>query len=344
MLTKIRLKLSVSIIVVLIVISGCSVFPFNKEVEHRVSSLGADSILVETNKIRLETINLIENAEQAVFIQLSALDDSHILDLLIKKTQQGIDVRILLDQWQRENQATIRTLKNNNVSVQYYPAQKGQFQRARYMVVDYKVAILYGEDWTVKGAESYSIAVKLTGDTAWKITRSFDKDWLYTTTVSLNIPAKMDLHEENIVFALNANVKQQIVRQIDSSQNEIKVIVEQISDSDTVNALVQARGRGVDIKLIVSPSSAISTPNTISKLEEAGIAIRYYYHPEELSLKLNVGIFDDKSVIVSSSSWTYYSFVINHECSLTIPSPEAVGKLNNIFTQQWQTSSEEGAQ
>ncbi len=341
MLTKTRLPLFISIILILLLFTGCSILPINKDVEEKISNLSASAILMNTDEIRPQTINLIENAKEAIYIQLSALDDSQILDLLMKKSQEGLDIRILLDQWQRDNSATVKTLKNNNVSVQYYPSQKGQYQKVRYLVVDYNRAMFYQEDWTSKGFSSYHIAVKLTGDTAWKITKSFEKDWQYTTTLALNLPDKMDLPEENITFATNANIKQQIIKYIDSAQTEIKIIVEQLSDADTVDALLLAKTRGIDIKLILSPATVMATPNTIKRLEEAQIDIRYNNHPEEKPLMLNFGIFDDKTFIITSSSWTYYTFIINHECSLTIPSPEVVIKMNSIFDQEWNNGTTE---
>ena len=319
----------------LLFISGCSILPFNKNVEQSISNLPADAILVNTSEIKSHTIELIESAQEAIFIQLSSLDEAQILNLLMKKSKDGVEVRILLDQWQRENSSTVRTLKNNNVSVQYYPAQKGQYQKVRYMVVDYATAVFYGDDWTAKGFGSDTLAVKLLGDTAWKITKSFEKDWLYTTTITLKLPDKIDLPEENIIFAINANVRQQIIRYINSAETEIKIIVEQFSDTDTVNALLEAKARGVDIKLIITPAGAASTPNTIKMFEDAEIDLHYYYHPEDLALRSNFAIFDNKTVIITSSSWTYYSFVINHECSLTIPSPEVVNVMNNLFEQKW---------
>ncbi len=336
MSAQIRLPLFTSIIFVLIFISGCSILPFNKDVEETISNLSADSILLNTDEIRPQTVGLIENAQEAIFIQLSALDDPKILNLLMKRSEEGLDIRILLDRWQRDNSSTIRILKNNNVSVQYYPAQKGQYQNVRYMVVDYSIAMFYGDDWTNKGFGSDTITVKLTGDTAWKITKSFEKNWEYTTTMSLNLPENMDLPEENISFVTNTSIRQQILRYIESSETEIKIIVEQFSDTDTIDALLEAKTRGVEIKLILSPTTIMDTPNTIKKLEEAEIDIRYNSHPEERPLKFNYGIFDNKTFIITSSSWTYYAFIINHECSLTIPSPAVVKKMDLIFDQEWE--------
>lgn len=340
MFRRMGFHILIVLIAVLVLTSGCSALPFMEDSEPIVSNLSAESILINSDQIRPQTIKLIENAEKSIFIQLSVLNDPQIINLLIKKSQEGVTVRILLDQWQRENKKTVSTLKNNNISVQYYPAQKGQYHRVSYMVVDFSRAMFYGQDWTEEGFKAYSIAVYLDGDTAWKITRSFEKDWIYTTTLAPELPETVELPEENIVFALNAKVRSQIINSLESSENEIKIIVEQFSDSETIDALIAAKTRGVNIKLILDPSTLESTPNTIKKLKETGVDLRYYSHPKDIPLGFNLGIFDDKTVIITSSSWTYYSFVINHESSLTIPSPEVVQKLDSIFSQEWERATE----
>lgn len=341
MLTILKKSLLIVLIINILLISGCgNIFSFTKNTKpEQLSDLSASSIFLDSEETRSQTISLITNAKEAIFIQLSALDDAEIIELLVNKSHSGIEVRILLDQWQRENSETVKNLKNQNVSVQYYPAQKGQYQRIRYMVVDYKTAIYYGEDWTKKDYDTHSLAIKLTGNTAWTIVKSFDKDWSYTTTLSLKLPEKIDLTEDNITFTVNSGVKQQILRSINSATFEIKAQVEQLSDPDTVEALIAAKNRGCDVKLIVSPSCEIATPNTIKEFKENQIEIRYYSHPNKLSMGFNIGVFDNKTIAMTSSSWTYYSFVINHESSLTIPSPSAVEKVNSIFQQEWKNST-----
>ncbi len=333
------MKKSLSLFIFIICVSlitGCSrIIPLFKEKEPApVSNLSASSILFD-QEIRTQTVQLIHNAKKAIFIQLSSLEDEELQKLLVSRSQSGIEVRILLDQWQRENSATVKYLKNNNISVQYYPAQKGQYQRIRYMVVDYQTAVFYGGDWTKRGFGAHTMAVKLTGDTAWTMVKSFYKDWLYTTTLDLELPEQMELPEDHIIFTINSGVKQQILNNITSATSEIIAQVEQLSYPDTVQALVEAKQRGCNIRLIVSPSCAVATPNTIKKFIETGIEIRYYSHPNNLAMGFNLGVFDNKTIIMSSSSWTYNSFVINHEGLLSIPSPAAVEKIKSVFEQEW---------
>lgn len=338
-MNKIRKYLTISAILgCLLLLNGCAaILPFfEKEEIERISSLAGDDILVETSQIRPQIITLISQAQKAVYIQLSSLDDQDILNLLVNKSKSGVEVRILLDQWQRENAATVKLLKNQNISVQYYPAEKGQYQRVRYLVVDYQTAVFFSQDWTAKGFKTYNLAIKLTDDTAWNIAKSFAKDWTYTTTLTLELPDLADMPDDNNLFTQNSGVKQQILGAINSATSEIKIMVEQLSDPDTVAALVEAKKRGCHIQVILSPSTAVATPNTIKEFQANQIEIKFFNHPAKLPVGSNIAVFDDKALVMTSSSWTYYSFVINHEAALVAPSPEAAGRFNAIFKQHWQ--------
>lgn len=339
---KIRLHLLIfTFLLVLLPAAGCGNFlSFSKQPEEEFSNLAPSAVLIDMKEIRSMTISFLQKANRAIFIELSALDDGEIIDLLILKSKEGVEIRVLLDQWQRENLSTIDTLKNNNISVQYYPTEKGQYHRARYLVTDYRSAIFYGTDWTAKGFNTHSMAIVLTGDTAWKIAKAFDRDWLYTTTLSLELPAEIILPEDNITFSsASGNVKQQTLRNINAAQNDIKIIAEQLSEPDTVDAIIEAKKRGCEIKIILSPSCAVATPNTIQKFREAGVELRYFSHPAELALGINLGVFDNNKLVATSSSWTYQSFVINHEASLTLSSPQAIPKINDLFDQEWHNST-----
>ncbi|NLL51658.1 MAG: phosphatidylserine/phosphatidylglycerophosphate/cardiolipin synthase family protein [Peptococcaceae bacterium] len=332
----------ISILIILIVtVSGCGIIlPFAKDkAPDRVSDLSAGSIFIDANEIRSQTIALLNNAQRAIFIELSALDDPEIIDLIINRSHQGVEVRILLDQWQRENAQTVKNLKNQNISVQYYPAQKGQYHRLRYMVIDYQVAVFYGQDWLQKFANTHTLAIKLTGNTAWSLAKSFAKDWQYTTTLALELPETINLPEDNISLALNGKVKQQILYAINQSTTDIYAEVEQISETETVQALIAAKQRGCRVRLLLSPSCAEGTPNTIKALKEAQIEVRYFKSTDNKTMNFNVGVFDNKTLIMSNSSWSYNTFVINHEGSLSIPSPHAVNKINSVFEQDWENST-----
>lgn len=297
------------------------------------SNLSPEALFLDKDAIFNRTIDLIQSAQTSIYVEQAEFDDPNLIQLLLAKSRSGIDVHILLDQWQKQNWATLDQLKNQNVSVQYYPAQKGQSDHAKLLIVDQKKALIYGPSWTTNGFQAHDLAVELTGKSAWKAAAVFSKDWEFTTTFPLDVPKTTTLNEDNITLATNANVKQQLLEQISGSTKSIFIENSEITEPDLVQALIDAAGKGRDIQLILDPSVATKTPVTLEKLKAGGISIRYF--PSQPSLGIRLAIIDGNSFLMSSSEWTRYSFVANHEFSITVPSPSASLKLDQMFQQDW---------
>ncbi|MDA8226544.1 MAG: phosphatidylserine/phosphatidylglycerophosphate/cardiolipin synthase family protein [Desulfitobacterium hafniense] len=338
-------------LLVSIALTGCGIDykKFLKKKEEVVSNLPAEAILVDKNPIYEETLKLINSAQKAIYIEQFELDDRRIIDLLIKKSKSGIELKILLDQWESNNKRTLEELKNHNISVQFYPAQKGQYTRVKMLVVDHSQAIFYGPAWTdtpnfilasrdSHSLNSHTVAVKLTGKSAWKLATIFNRDWEFTTTLTLNVPKSTSLPDDNIILATNANVKQQIVEKINGSTQTIWLELSELTEQDTVQALMDAADKGRDVRIILDYINASSTPGVIENLKSKGIQIRYY---KDRPLGVNLGIFDGKTFILSNSGWTRYTFLINHESSITVPSPAATAKVVEIYDKDWNSSLKE---
>ena len=305
--------------------------------ETPISNLPSEALLVDRAAIYERTLTLIQSAQSSIYVEQAEFDDATLIELLIEKSRSGIDVRILLDQWQKVNRATLDQLKTQNVSVQFYPAQKGQINNTKYLIVDQSRTIIYGPPWTENGFKSHTLAVELSGRSAWKTATLFSKDWEFTTTFPLDVPKTSTLPEDNIILATNANVRQQLADQISSSTKSIFIENSEITDPDLVQSLIDAVDNGCDVRLILDRSVMTKNPVTLETLITNGVQIRYY--PDEPPLGMILGVFDDKSFVLSSSGWTRYSFVANHEFSITVPSPIASVRLGEIFELDWGKSS-----
>ena len=335
-----RLGILVLSLIVLF-ISGCSIQypnPFNKEEEIIISDLPAEAVYIDGPAIYNETVKLINTAEKSIYVEQSEFNDPELIKLLIAKAESGVEVKILLDQWQKINRSTVTEFKNHNISVQYYPARKGQYNHAKILVVDNEQAMIYGPGWTQEEMNKHNVAVRLSGRSAWRTATVFDRDWEFTTTLSLDVPSTSDLPDDHITLATNTNVKNQVLTQIEASTESIWLELNALSEPDTVQALIDAANRGVDVRIILDAENAQDTPVTLENLTTAGITPRYYHDNTGRALGMNIGIFDQGTFVMSSSGWTYYSFVINHEFSATVPSPQASTRLVEMFTQDWQAS------
>lgn len=330
-------------IVLSLLLTGCSANLkkfFVKEKEAPISTLSSDALLFDGNASYEKTRQLIASAKKSIYIEQTLFSDDQLMNLVIQKAKSGIDVRILLDQFITGNRTTLNELKKQNISVQYYPARKGQTLDAKFLVIDMNQAIVYSAPWTTEGFNSHSLAIHLTEKSAWTLTGIFNRDWQFTTTLPLDIPKETELPEDNIVLATNAKVKQQILENIAGSEKTIWATVNQVTEPDIIQALIDAANRGLDIRLILSPTIMPENwPETLANLKASGIQIRLYQSPDNKSLGLNLGIFDGESFIMSSSGWSYSSFVMDHELSLTVPSPRVSQVLIQRFDQEWQSST-----
>lgn len=338
-----RKRLLPMIMILCLFLTGCSLdikSLFVKEEDTPLSNLSAEALYFDGKTAREKTIELISSAQESIYIEQKVFSDKALKELIIGKASSGIEIRILLDQFETPNKSTLSEFKSNNISVQYYPARKGQTDEVKFLIVDLKEAMIYSFPWTSEGFNSHNLAVNLSGRSVWKLANVFNRDWIFTTTLSLDIPKDTELQEDNITIATNTNVKQQVVDHIQKSTANIWAIASHVTDSDTVQALMDAAGKGIDVKLIVDSNIMPNNyPETIEKLKDAGIQIRYYNSTAHPPLDMNLGIFDRNAFVFSSSGWGYKAFVMNHEASITVPSPLASQELTKRFDQDWLNSS-----
>ncbi|CAA7601274.1 Phospholipase D-like domain protein [Acididesulfobacillus acetoxydans] len=326
------------IILTLLVSTGCSTNKlthlFRKNPQ--TSNLPASALFLDGAAIRQETVHLLESAQKSIYIEQNLFDDPALMNLVLAKQREGLTVKILLDRWQPANQATLAALKSQNVSIQFYPALKGQYDDVKLLVVDQKKALIYGPAWTPSvWQNTHDLAVELSGYSAWWTALVFARDWNFTTTLSLGVPQKTSFPNDNITLATNANLQQQISEQILQANHSIWIESPEVSDPSTVQSLVNAAAKGRDVRLILDPREKKTAPDALAKLRSGGVKVRFVKDSAVPAFHLNVGIFDQKTFIFTSSDWTYYTFVINHEFSITVPSAAATAKLDAVFDHDW---------
>lgn len=326
-------------LIISIFLGGCSLnMPhFFQKTAEPVSDLPASAVLTNGPEIKAATLQMIQSAQSAVYIEQDSFQQPDLQQLLIEKARSGVDVKILLDQWQSGNKTVLEELKNENISGQFYPAQKGQYHHVRLLVVDHKQALIYGPSWTEAGFNSPCMAVKLTEKSAWKASSSiFARDWKFTTTLDLDIPKSTSLPEDQITLAYNSNVKQQIIDQLSASASQVSIEVSDLTDVDIIQALLDAVKKRVKVNILLTsrPQSSAQT-QVADALKAKGIQVRY----ASAATSRQFAVFDHKCFIMSSSGWTHSTFVVNHELSLTAPSPEATAKLASLFQQDWSSGT-----
>ncbi len=109
-----------------------------------------------------------------------------------------------------------------------------------------------------------------------------------------------------------------------------------------IDALVAARRRGVDVKVILDRSDynkILNKINTVTReyLEEGSVKVRF--DPEKTTTHAKVVIADDQ-VMIGSANWGYLAMEVRNESSLIISVPEVVEFFEEYFMKIWDEEGE----
>jgi len=111
--------------------------------------------------------------------------------------------------------------------------------------------------------------------------------------------------------------------------------------SQLQKALISARERGLDIKVLLERSDYNSSLNAINEstyvyLDSQGIDVRF----DQLSVTTHAKlvIIDDKVAFVGSTNWSQSALEKNNEVNVEIKEEEVVKELESYFQHLWEVS------
>ncbi len=116
------------------------------------------------------------------------------------------------------------------------------------------------------------------------------------------------------------------------------------ANSLILNAIIDARKRGVDVEVILDASNW-NRSNTLDNkafadtLKKAGVKV--YFDPPDVTSHDKLIIVDSYITIVGSTNWSYYALERNNEASVLIYSPEVAEYFEKYFEKVKELSTEE---
>lgn len=128
-------------------------------------------------------------------------------------------------------------------------------------------------------------------------------------------------------------VKSAILPLINSAQKYIYMPAFLITERDTVNALIQAKQRGVDIKIIIDAVSGRSTSSKHHILRDNGILVKTENYAGKLHSKSM--IVDDKYLVIGSMNFSYSGNSKNDENLVVIKNSKAALFYRKYFEYLW---------
>ncbi|MCW5849596.1 MAG: hypothetical protein KIT87_05910 [Anaerolineae bacterium] len=128
-----------------------------------------------------------------------------------------------------------------------------------------------------------------------------------------------------------------VVNAIKAAQKSIRLVIYLLLDDDVVDALIAAKRRGVEVRVMVEPDPAGGggSQDDVAKLKAAGVQTRdsdptfRYTHQKTL-------IIDERTALIMTLNLTRSSFTRNREYGIIDTDPAHVSEIVRVFDADWQ--------
>ncbi len=134
----------------------------------------------------------------------------------------------------------------------------------------------------------------------------------------------------------------EIINLIKNAEDSIEIEMYVFTSRDVVDALVDAKARGVNIRIIIERSTISGSNKQIfDELAAKGFNVRYASKTYKLTHSKFM-IIDNKSVLVGSHNFSNSALFKNREASVIIADHNTVSEFLSIFELDWALSSFSG--
>ena len=287
---------------------------------------------------------------------------TELIQLLMKKAREGVQVRVLYD-YVGSFYMPSRVLKQmRGAGIEVHPFLELSFTQFAFrvnwrnhrkiVVIDGKVGYIGGmniADRYVTGDKKWSAwrdtHLRVTGEAVTALQYSFAIDWNFTTRKLLNSPTMRydgPVLDQNIIMQMMGsgptnrwnNISFVFFKAIALAKHRVYIQSPYFLPSDSLlKALESAALSGVDVRLMIprKPDSEMLRLATSSYIKEcllSGIKV-YLYEPTVLHSK--VVIVDDEFVTTGSTNFDFRSFEHNFEFNVLVYDKEFNSKMRAVF-------------
>lgn len=308
----------------------------------------------------------IDTARRAVQLEMFGFGQMDIARALVGAQDRGVQVQVVLDpvneEYEQEKQEVVDYLRGHGVDLHFYPVERAggkypQIAHAKLLIVDGEKAIIGGMNWGSHSPLNHDVDVLVEGPAVDKMEYMFGKDYLKSggrpqdlipveetpphpegnSYVSL-VTSSADPRDRSMAAALS--------RAIRTCRKKIYAELFVLSDRRTVDELIEAHRRGVDVRILLNPLQI--EDNRVNewaaaRLSAAGVPVRWFKVDGETGGKLHakMGIFDDEEVIVGSANWSKAGLTYNREAGVDIFDRAVAATYRDMFLQDWQKGTDE---
>ena len=304
----------------------------------------------------------IDAADQSIDILLSdaELDEKSLWDAIVSAAGRGLRVRVLLDEsdWApsitEKNRPTIDYLRSHGISARF--DDPALTTHAKLVVLDRRRVILGSSNWNEHSfydqeQTDVSIDDPAVGEA---FATYFDRLWegklfpgavkLDTDSISADEPLIVPLPET----VDTENYPAVLVKLIATARQSIHVVMYRISHypqyqdsvtNDILDALIAASARGLNVRVYMDDcsfykSEAEANLEAARYLSDHGVSVRM--DDPQVTTHAKLVVIDQRTVILGSTNWNYYSLAKNNETDIAfIDFPAVAAPYEAFFERLW---------
>jgi phosphatidylserine/phosphatidylglycerophosphate/cardiolipin synthase-like enzyme len=278
---------------------------------------------------------MIEAATRRVFVEVYEIGRADMVEHIAGARARGLDVRVITDPTVTASRNTFASLDQAGVPELFYPVDDAahQIDHVKLLVVDSEAAV-GGMNW---GAHSdrnhdYALETRVPAEVD-RLVRIFEQDW----ALARGVPAPLaPLVSEVAQTAPGHEIRVMLRRALEQAHDRALAEVYTFTDPDVITALVNARRRGVDVRVLLDPGQPYNR-STFELLRDAGVEVRWYPVPPGALLHAKIGLVDGE-LILGSANWTYSGLDVNHELDIETHDVGAISTYRNRFERDWARS------
>jgi len=291
-------------------------------------------VLVQPDDSVVPVLDLIESARDSVFIKQFTFTHAAILEAVIEARRAGRDVRIMLNPHRssgdRANDEAFATLEAAGVKMQWSnPAFAVTHEKS--MVVDGSRGLIATFNFCEKyftRTRDYGVLTEEADEVA-QIRDCFLADW---------DRHRFEPRAGSALLWSNRNSRRLMSLFIDQARHTLDVQHPKFVDATILDRIVQARRRGVRVRVLCGGRHGISdwdVLDTFSSLRVLGHLDVKVRKQKNLRLHAKLLVADEKTALVGSMNIDRSAFDQRRELGAVIAGKAALHRLRKVFENDW---------
>lgn len=297
-----------------------------------------------------ELVNLANKSQNSIDIALYGWADiPKLRQAFINAQKRGVKIRVIYDtkttkdNYYPETEDFVKIIENARTDeITGNPKLTNHLMHNKFMIFDNKTVYTGSMNFSLTGLSGFNQnnviiinSPEIANIYTTEFNQMFDGKFHTLKTKSLNKSVILkDGTRLSIYFSpQDKGISTGVIPLINNAAKYIYVPAFLITHKPLTNALISAKSRGVDVKIILDATSTGTRNSSLKQLRASGIPVKIENYAGKMHSKLM--IIDDTYVITGSANFSNSAENKNDENQIIIESPKIAKFYKNFFLYLW---------